>query len=1138
MIKNLFIFLCAAALILSGSFFSTAEAQLTAPTLSATAVSNGQINLSWTDDNNGVYGYVIDRSLNPSSGFVTIADVGRKATSYNNVGLNSGTTYYYRITGYKQNESSPYSNIASATTQAGASVPNTPSNLSASAMSSSQIYLTWHDNSSNETGFQIQRATSSGGPWAQIATVGANTSSYSNTGLSASTTYYYRVLAYNSSGNSSYSNTANATTQSGGSATIPLAPSNLTATAVSSSQINLAWHDNSSNETGFQIWRYDASAGWSQIANVGANTSSYSNTGLSSSTTYYYYVLAYNSAGNSSYSNTASATTQSGGSITVPNAPSNLSATAVSSSQINLAWNDNSNNETSFEIWIYQSGIGWNTLPFQNANVTSYTDEGLSPSTLYYYVVRAVNSAGVSRWSNAASASTLSGPGSGDTTPPSVSIASPPSGSTYTASQTVTIYATASDNVGVTKVEFYDNGVLKGTDTTNAYTYAWTFAASNNGTHSWTAKAYDAAGNVKISTAVSLTVNIPVADTTPPTVPTLTASAVSCSRVNLSWTASTDSGGSGFKGYRVYRGGAYIKQVLAPSTSTSDTNLSASTNYSYRVSAIDNAGNESAQSNAAVTSTPACADTIAPTVSITSPAPGTTYTTAQTVTITANASDNVSVARVEFYDGTTLKATDTSYPYTYAWAFTSANNGTHSWTAKAYDAAGNSASSSAVSLTVNIGVSSGGDTLWAKGFGGSSGQDYGETVAVDKYDNSIVMAGVISGPVDLGGGPLNDGDIFIAKYSASGTRLWSKSFATTGSKLTVEKIAVDNAGNVVLTGTFEGTVNFGGGPLTSTFNYYKYHDMFMVKFSPSGAFLWSKSFGGAGWETPYDLTIDSNDNIIIVGGFSGGMTLGGESLISYAADTFVAKFTSTGNHIWSTNFESTSTDLGSGVTTDISGNVVVVGSFGGTVDFGGGPLTSSVVDMYVVKLSSAAGQYMWVRNFRIGDAYFDGRIVSDNEDNLIVSGYFQGTANFGGNNFTSAGEGDIFVAKYSATGGHMWSKAFGDMEWQIPYDISVDSLNNVVITGYFLGTVDFGGQYLTSGGGYSDIFVAKYTGYGNLLWANDYGRDDSPEGGRGVAVDSNDNVVITGFLYNPVDFGTGLVETAGNGDILLLKLAP
>lgn len=102
-----------------------------------------------------------------------------------------------------------------------------------------------------------------------------------------------------------------------------------------------------------------------------------------------------------------------------------------------------------------------------------------------------------------------------DTTKPTVSITNPPSGKTYTNSQTVTILATASDNIGVTSVEFYDGATLKGADSTSGYSFDWMFTASDNAAHVWTARAYDAAGNVSTSSPITLTISI---DITPPTV--------------------------------------------------------------------------------------------------------------------------------------------------------------------------------------------------------------------------------------------------------------------------------------------------------------------------------------------------------------------------------------------------------------------------------------------------------------------------------------------------------------------------------------------------------------------------------------------------------------------------------------------
>jgi hypothetical protein len=139
--------------------------------------------------------------------------------------------------------------------------------------------------------------------------VGANVTSYSDTGLAAGTTYYYRVRANNGAGDSAYSNEANATI------VLPTPPTSLAATAISSSQINLAWTDNANNETGFKIERKTGAGGtYAQIATVGANVTSYNDTGLAASTSYYYRVRAYNGVGDSAYSNETNATTQVTGS--------------------------------------------------------------------------------------------------------------------------------------------------------------------------------------------------------------------------------------------------------------------------------------------------------------------------------------------------------------------------------------------------------------------------------------------------------------------------------------------------------------------------------------------------------------------------------------------------------------------------------------------------------------------------------------------------------------------------------------------------------------------------------------------------------------------------------------------------------
>jgi acid phosphatase type 7 len=187
----------------------------------------------------------------------------------------------------------------------------------------------------------------------------------------------------------------------------PAAPSNLAATTVSSSQINLSWTDNASNENGFKVEQSTDGTTFAQIAMLGSNAVSHSVTGLSASTTYFYRVVSFNDAGNSSFSNTATATTPATPPA-VPAAPSGLTATAVSTTQINLSWVDNSGNETGFRIERCKNATCTNFVQVGQvgANVTTFANTGLNKNTIYNYRVRAFNGGGNSAYSNTATART------------------------------------------------------------------------------------------------------------------------------------------------------------------------------------------------------------------------------------------------------------------------------------------------------------------------------------------------------------------------------------------------------------------------------------------------------------------------------------------------------------------------------------------------------------------------------------------------------------------------------------------------------------------------------------------------------------------------------------------------------------
>ena len=186
--------------------------------------------------------------------------------------------------------------------------PAAPSDLIATVVSCSEIALSWQDNSDNEDGFKIERSLN-GDPFNQIDTVGPNVTSYSDTTVAENATYNYQIRAYNTVGNSDYSDIASDMTPICPVGP-PVAPTDLTAKVRGKNKIALKWKDNSNNEDGFAIERSTDSTNFTEIYTVGQNTTSYLNTGLQSKILYYYRVRAYNQSGNSDYSNTASARTK------------------------------------------------------------------------------------------------------------------------------------------------------------------------------------------------------------------------------------------------------------------------------------------------------------------------------------------------------------------------------------------------------------------------------------------------------------------------------------------------------------------------------------------------------------------------------------------------------------------------------------------------------------------------------------------------------------------------------------------------------------------------------------------------------------------------------------------------------------
>ncbi len=632
----------------------------------ATAVSSTRIDLTWnasTDGgSSGLAGYRVSRCI--GSGCTNFSDLPNAVTGspYQNTGLSANTVYRYRVRAYDgAGNHSDHSAIVSATTPPDTTPPTTPGTLSTTVQSSIRIDLSWgaasDSGGSGLAGYKIERCTGAAcSNYTQIRQQAGTT--YQDTGLAANTTYRYRVRAYDNAGNHStaYSNVATGVTAQD--TTRPESPASLTATAISATRINLSWAASSdtggSGLAGYEIERC-AGASCSNYAEVSTSTTnSFSDLTVVGSTTYRYRVRAYDHAGNrsASYSNIASATTPQD--TTRPSVPASLTATPASSARIDLSWaasTDAGGNLDGYRIERCQNAGCSNftllaSVSVSNPSGRTYADHAVAPLTTYLYRVSAYDAVGNTSngYSPTKSATTLA-----DTTAPST-----PSLSVSAASSTKLniSWSTSTDSGGAGlagyKLERCQGSGCSGfsqiaTLGSTTHTYSDSNRAANT-TYVYRIRAYDSASPANHSGYSSSVSGKTLPDTASPTTPSgLSASVVSGSRIDLSWSGSTDSGGSGLAGYEIERCqdsscSNFSLVTTVSGTTFSNTALNDATTYRYRVRAYDNASpaNRSGYTSIATASTPDTTPPSTPSVSFNG-------ISATAATAAWSASDNVTV---------------------------------------------------------------------------------------------------------------------------------------------------------------------------------------------------------------------------------------------------------------------------------------------------------------------------------------------------------------------------------------------------------------------------------------------------------------------------------------------------------------
>ena len=276
---------------------------------------------------------------------------------------------------------------------------------------------------------------------------------------------------------------------------------------------------------------------------------------------------------------------------------------------------------------------------------------------------------------------------------------------------------------------------------------------------------------------------------------------------------------------------------------------------------------------------------------------------------------------------------------------------------------------------------------------------------------------------------------------------------------------------------------------------------------------WSRCFGGPSINTGFDVAVDGFGNVVVAGSFAGSMTIGGQMLTSAGSqDIFLAKYDANGNVLWSQRFGGTGLDVGTAVAIDGARNIILTGNFRGPVSFGGTPLAGrGAQDIFVAKFDPS-GAHQWSQWYGSSGGDEGQDVIADALGNIILTGHYNGVINFGGGADTPHfGSLDAFVLKLNAAGGYMWNRAVGSSNPDAGYGVAVDASNNVVLTGQFSNTVSFGSGPLVSAG-LTDAFVAKYDANGVIQWSKRMG-GPAADRGEEVSVDAAGSAVVAG-VYN------------------------
>lgn len=378
---------------------------------------------------------------------------------------------------------------------------------------------------------------------------------------------------------------------------------------------------------------------------------------------------------------------------------------------------------------------------------------------------------------------------------------------------------------------------------------------------------------------------------------------------------------------------------------------------------------------------------------------------------------------------------------------------------------------------------------------------------------------------------------------ATGKALWQAAFGGLGIDST-RGVAVGANNDVYLAGYFEGEIDFDGsvGKKTSAGK----SDAFVAKLGADGKVAWAQTFGAARDDLANAIAV-KGDKIVVAGSFLDSIKIGTfEKKSTGSDDLYIAAFDKDGNAEWLWTAGGIDSDGVNAIAATPDGGWVIGGSFTDSLQIMAGSTTANLkskgrTDALLIKLA-ASGDTEWVKQF--GGRYDDTilHVEVDANSNVFVQGVFKDMADWGGKQPLKAGGGsdnDVVLAKYDTNGDHVWSQRFGNSFNDVAGGLAIDPSGQVTIAGSFenKGSISFGEGDDHVSLGEADVYVARFTNDGKLVWAKTFG-GERVDVANDVVVDAAGNAIVTGWFEGMVDFGKGAATSKGgnNKDVFVFKL--